>query len=255
MSSAVTSCAPGGQFGAGPLGAGLPDLVGAAGGLLAQDVGQPRVGDDVVAAALAGVVQQRHRVRDRPLHQRGGRRLDVAGVLGERGRDGGADQVGGRVGGLQPAADGHDLHPARLRPCRPPCRARTVLRGAGRVGSAGSGCCRSAAVWARRCRSRRGPGAAGIRRPGGGPAARTARTAGARAGLRRRPVSVRSAAGRSVSGASSTAASACACCPRRAGRPRRRTAWCGRPRGSTRTSPGLRRSGPVRTPSHRPSTD
>ncbi len=54
------------QLGAGPLGAGLPDLVRAARGLLAQDVRQPRVRDDVVSAAFAGVVQQCHGVRDRP---------------------------------------------------------------------------------------------------------------------------------------------------------------------------------------------
>jgi hypothetical protein len=45
----------GGQFGADPFGAGLADLIGAARGPLAQDLGQSRVGNDVVAAALTAL--------------------------------------------------------------------------------------------------------------------------------------------------------------------------------------------------------
>ena len=108
------------EFGPRPLGAGLPDLVGALGGLLLEDVGDPGVGDHVVAGALAGLVQQAHRVRDRPLQQRGARGFDVALVLGERGVHRFVDQVG---------------RPGRLLE-RPPARGRAFP-----VGRTGRACC------------------------------------------------------------------------------------------------------------------
>lgn len=87
--------AAGRQFMTGPLRACLPDPVRALGGLLAEDVRDPRVRDDVVPRALAGLVEQPHRVRDRPLQQRREGRLDIAPVLGERRLNGLPDQVRG----------------------------------------------------------------------------------------------------------------------------------------------------------------
>lgn len=99
------------EFGARPLGAGLPDLVGALRGLLAQDVGDPRVADDVVPRALAGLVEQDHRVRDSPLEQGGGCGIDVSAVLLQRLGDGLADQIRRvRSRRLDPAPDRHHLH-------------------------------------------------------------------------------------------------------------------------------------------------
>lgn len=114
-----------GEFGPGPFRAGLPDLVRAAGGLLARDVRDPGVRHDVVAAAFAGGVQQG------PSRSRRGR-----GPL-RRARD-----RGPRAGPRRCSAGGRGRVRRRPRavgrsPRSRSCRSRAPVRDAGAVGPGG----------------------------------------------------------------------------------------------------------------------
>lgn len=75
------------------MGAGFPDLVRALGGLLAQDVGERGVTDDVVTGPDTGGVQEGHGVGDRAALELGGGGAEITGMSVQGVLDGTSDEL------------------------------------------------------------------------------------------------------------------------------------------------------------------